>query len=587
MRDDDSGGRARARGDETQPGLVARRPALVRGLGFLRQQDWLALMLLGLHIALAFGIETPLSQAFLLFHFGCFLLWQPVWQGEEKLYIGQAVLIVAAAVLLVAAQSWWLMALWLCVLFALIGGEVPAIKNVGQRIVSLIAATYLVAILLVWVVPHLFETMEYNEALQTAVRYGPFAPLILIFVVKTDRARPLSSHSVDLIYSLLLFLMVVVLVLGAFVLRQISHGQYVVALAQTLLVIGLLLVLLSWLWDPRAGFAGIGNLLTRYFLSVGMPFERWMHRLANLADRERDPDRFVAQVVEEMAAFPWLEGIDWQTANSRGMAGRLSRYGTQCSFGKLSLTLYTRWSASPALVLHIRLLGRLLADYYETKQREVEQRQHAYLHAIYETGSRLTHDVKNLLQSLSSLCAAVDASDERDATQVRRLVQRQLPQITQRLQGTLDKLSQPHSGRSETSNAQAWWRSVQQRYGHETIRFAMHAVPAEAELPADLFDSVIDNLLQNALNKRRSAPDIEIGATLLWEAGCGLTVCDTGDAIVEHIATQLFSAPVSSLHGFGVGLYQAARQAAANGYLLRLDRNANGRVCFMLEQQAI
>ena len=81
------------------------------------------------------------------------------------------------------------MALWLSVLFALIGGEVPAIKNVGQRIVSLIAATYLLAILLVWVVPHLFEATEFSDAFVSAVRYGPMAPLPLIFLIKTERAR--------------------------------------------------------------------------------------------------------------------------------------------------------------------------------------------------------------------------------------------------------------------------------------------------------------------------------------------------------------------------------------------------------------
>src|SRR5262249_15436045 len=158
---------------------------------------------------------------------------------------------------------------------------------------------------------------------------------------------------------------------------------------------------------------------------------------------------------------PWVQGVDWQTANSRGMAGHLSHNGTECSFGGLQLTLYTRWTPSPALVLHMRLLGRLMADYYETKRREQEQRQNAYLHAIYETGSRLTHDVKNLLQSLGSLCSAVESSDERDAAAVRRLVQRQLPQITQRLQGTLDKLTHADSVRHETIPAGDWWRDVQ------------------------------------------------------------------------------------------------------------------------------
>jgi hypothetical protein len=121
----------------------APRPRLIslRLFWRLRQQDWLALMLLGLQAALMFGLESPLSKAFLLSHFGCFLLWQPVWRGEQTLYVGQALFILGAAATLVALESWWFIALWICVLFAFIGGEVPGIKNVGTRLVSLISAT--------------------------------------------------------------------------------------------------------------------------------------------------------------------------------------------------------------------------------------------------------------------------------------------------------------------------------------------------------------------------------------------------------------------------------------------------------------
>ena len=76
---------------------MTTEPTPSRALRFLlslRQQDWLALMLLALHAALVFGIDTALSKAFLLSHFGCFLLWQPVLRGEQKLYVGQALLIV-------------------------------------------------------------------------------------------------------------------------------------------------------------------------------------------------------------------------------------------------------------------------------------------------------------------------------------------------------------------------------------------------------------------------------------------------------------------------------------------------------------
>jgi signal transduction histidine kinase len=548
----------------------------------LRQQDWLALMLIALHAALVLGIDSALSKAFLLTHFGAFLLWQPVMRGEQKLYVGQALLIVAAAAMLVASESWWLMSLWISILFALIGGEVPTIKNVGQRLVSLMAATYLLAILLIWVVPHLFQGEDFGELPRAAVRYGPFALLAMIFLVRTERTPRSLSYSVDLIYSLLLFLMVVVLVLGAFVIRQLSHGNYPIALAQALLVIAGILLALSWLWDPRAGFAGIGQLMNRYFLSVGMPFERWMHNLASLADQERDPDKFVMLAAQEMAALPWVSGIDWQTDRQRGVAGHLTRHPTEVRLTGLRLTLYTRWSPSPTLVLHIRLLARLLTDYYEAKQREQEQRQNAYMHAIYETGSRLTHDVKNLLQSLGSLCSAVELSTETDATALRQLLQRQLPQVNQRLQRTLDKLDRRVDSTLELSPALAWWSALQQRYAHETVSFETGALPDKAVVPTDLFDRAAENFLQNALHKRRSAPALRITARLAFETGPILTVCDSGEPISEALAHDLFAAPVPSIQGLGVGLYQAARQASALGYNLGLSSNEKGRVCFVL-----
>ena len=101
----------------------------------------------------------------------------------------------------------------------------------------------------------------------------------------------------------------------------------------------------------------------------------------------------------------------------------------------------------------------------------------------------------------------------------------------------------------------------------------------------ELFDSVADNFLQNALAKRRSARETRIQAALLWESGCVLSVCDDGQALGEYLVRRLFTAPVASAHGFGVGLYQAARHAEANGYRLLLASNVDGRVCFELRPE--
>jgi hypothetical protein len=54
--------------------------------------------------------------------------------------------------------------------------------------------------------------------------------------------------------------------------------------------------------------------------------------------------------------------------------------------------------------------------------------------------------------------------------------------------------------------------------------------------------------------------------------------------VPDAIAASLLRAPVQSESGLGIGLYQAARQAAAAGYALRLESNRDGEVCFSLRR---
>ena len=101
-------------------------------------------------------------------------------------------------------------------------------------------------------------------------------------------------------------------------------------------------------------------------------------------------------------------------------------------------------------------------------------------------------------------------------------------------------------------------------------------------MPSELFDSVADNFLQNAIEKRQAAPPVQIRLRLVVEDGIQLIVCDSGEPLSESLVRTLFTAPVPSRHGFGVGLYQAARQATALGYCLDLASNAPGNICFRL-----
>ncbi|MDP1718761.1 MAG: HAMP domain-containing sensor histidine kinase [Burkholderiales bacterium] len=548
-------------------------------------QWWMGLMLLSLHAALAWGIEEWWTRAFLLAHIGLFLMWQPVWRGEGDIEPRYAVLVVVVGAFLAIGNNWWLMAVWLAVLFGLIGGSVPGIAGRGQRLVATLAALYLLSLLLMWVVPQLFVGLGQNDALVMLVRYGlPVLPLaILLMRVETRRSE--EPIAVDLFYSVILFLLVVALVLGSFVIKEVSRGSYPLALAQTLFVIALLLIVISWLWNPHGGFSGIGHMLSRYLMSLGLPFERWVQRLSELAEEESQPQRFVSLALQHMLELPWVMGVDWSARLGQGEFGKRTKHFSEFSVQDLRLKIYTRWSLSPALLLHLKLLTQMVGHFYEAKRREQIQRQNAYTQAIYETGARLTHDVKNLLQSLRSLCSAVDTSGTDQAAELQALMQRQLPQITQRLSATLDKLQAPQEADSSQVDAALWWESLTQRHSGRNIQFNVDGPAPDIMLPAELFDSITDNLIDNALRKPAGGEKLQVRVTFSPALGGTLTVCDNGAAINRSVAAELFDAPVASHTGLGVGLYHAAKQANLLGYRLALAANEPGRVCFMLTRE--
>ena len=532
---------------DAQSRLVAAHP-----------QWWLGLMLLALHASLAWGIADWWSRAFLLAHFGLFLLWQPVWRGEANIESRYVFLVVIVGFLLAAWNNWWLMAVWLAVLFGLIGGSVPGIVQRRQRLVSMLAALYLLSMLLMWVVPQLFADQTLGDTLALLAQHGLAAlpsllqshpdmlPVLLvqyglpilpfaILLTQVETSRSAVPLAVDLFYSVILFLLVAALVLGSFVVKQVSHGNYPVALAQTLFAIALLLMALSWLWNPRSGFAGIGHILSQYLMSLGLPFERWVQRLAELAEQETQPQRFLALSLEHILDLPWVTGLQWEARLGQGEYGVKSGYSAEFSFQDLRLKIYTRWSLSPAVLLHLKLLTQMVGHFYEAKRREQVQRQSAYTQAIYETGARLTHDIKNLLQSMRSLCAAVESSSAQQAQGLQALMQRQLPQITQRLNATLDKLRSPQQADAARVDFAVWWEGLIQRYSGRNIHFQVDGPARDLTLPAELFDSVADNLIENALNKAAAGAGLQVRVTLSAARGGTLTVCDSGAAIAKSI----------------------------------------------------
>lgn len=544
----------------------------------LRVGRWLALVMLGLlHGVMLVGVDSPWVRPILLAHLGTFLLWQPLWHGEREVGRGALIFIGMVAAIAMFWLSWWALAFWLAGLFGLVGARVFAFRDRWTSALYLLVMAYLLAVLLLWVVPHLFAAQSTIEVGSLMIWYVLPMMLPLMAVLPVDNEQVESMHTVDFIYSLLLFMLLALVVLGSLAFMTLGHLDYLDALLRTLLLTGLILLVMGGLWNPRFGFGGLQVMFSRYLLNVGTPFENWLIQLAEAAQREPSPESYLRRAVGLLVDLPWLNGLSWQAAHDTGQLGQASEYPVVVEEGGLRLTVYARQSFSPTVLLHIYLLARLIGYFYQAKQREQSLRDITRLQAVYETGSRLTHDLKNMLQSLLALTAIAQSRGER----AQQLLQQQLPQLTQRIQQALSKLQQPQADSvTQRMPLDTWWDALRVRYQHCAIHwYAPDGLP-DREIPAALFDCVIDNLLDNVLKKRQAEP-LQVEVVLQAEPLC-LQVSDSGEAIPQSIAASLLRSVVVSDNGLGIGLYQAARWAEQLGYQLSLASNLPGEVCFEL-----
>jgi len=553
----------------------------MRFRNYLQSGRWLLLVMLALlHGALLLGVKSPWAPPLLLAHLGMFLLWQPMWRGEREVGRGAFVFIALAASAAMFWLSWWVIAFWLTGLFGLVGARVFAFRDRWMRVLYLSVLVYLLTVLLLWVVPNLFAVHSTLEAGSLLMSYVLPLMLVAMAVLPVNNEPAEGAQTVDFIYSLLLFMLLTLVVLGSLAFMSQGHLDYLDALPRTLFLIGFVLLALGALWSPRFGFSGLQVMFSRYLLNVGTPFENWLSQLAEAAQREPDAASYLKHAINLLSDFPWLSGLSWQSPDGSGQLGTFSEHAVVLQEGDLRLTVYAKQQLNSTVLLHVHLLAQLIGYFYQAKQREQSLRDMTRLQAVYETGSRLTHDLKNMLQSLLSLTSIAQSREER--TQL--LLQQQLPMLTQRIELTLGKLKQPHA-ESETPLLafNAWWDAVKLRNQHHGIEWRSPPGLPDKKIPAALFDCVFDNLIDNVLKKRQNEPGLKI----FVEADCEpvrLVVCDSGAPVPDVIAAKLLRAAVVSEGGLGIGMYQAARWAEQLGYKLTLASNRPGRVCFELKE---
>jgi hypothetical protein len=548
---------------------------------------WVLLgMLILLHLILIEGLPSAISRTLLVGHVGLFFLWQPFVRQERRIAPHHFLAMGLTLGAVVLWLNWWLLIVWVVLLAGIIGGKVFLFDGRAARMFYLLALAYLLCILLVILVPNVLPpSFAVADIFGKLARY--VLPMVLVVMAALPQEGEASGHAevVDFAYSLFVILTLAVLVLGSIALMLLSGSNYIEALLETILTFGVVLLFLAWVWDPRAGFSGIGAIFSRYMLTIGLPFEQWVHSLSEYAQRDDDPEEFLAWACDELVRrIPWVLGGEWQSAVRKDSFGSEAGQRSEFRHESLLITLRTRQGLTPALAWHLHVVTKLLAEFYLARLRARQLRQLSYLQAVYETGARLTHDVKNLLQSLNTLCFAAAGEGDMATPQFQALLRRQLPAIAQRLQQTLEKLQAPAIEDEDLIAAAKWWENLKRRYAAEPVVFGASAELDGKLVPSSLFDSAAENFLQNALAKRGVDGPLHISAEIGVAFGRPqLRVTDNGAAVPASLADEIGQTPVASENGLGIGLYQVAHYAEMLRYQLRLATNQPGRVSFVLE----
>ncbi len=547
---------------------------------------WLLLALLAaLYVVLWQGPDTLFGRTLFIAHLGLFILWQPFVHTGQRLSLTSLVALLVVALLSAIFLKGWMITLWIMMLAGIVGGKVLLYDTRAARLFYLLALSFLVVALTLLAAPLAVPQANPPREIVWLGHAGLAMLLLVMALLPQEQEVDSSREVVDFVYSLFIFLLLTVLMLGSLAAMLLLGSGYVEALLQTLLVTGVVLLLLGLVANPRSGFAGIGSLISRYLMSIGLPVEQWLEALSNLALREEDPQAFLEQACVDIAQrLPWVKGGEWIAGSNRGSFGVCEGRRWEFSHGGMVLVLYTLHAPSPTLIWHYNLLAQLLAQFHADKQRALALKQLSYMRAIHETGARLTHDIKNLLQSLNTLCSAGLEPGAESSLEYQSLLRRQLPAVSERLAETLGKLNAPQGlASTRRIDAAEWWRELGQRLsGLQWIDLESEG-PLTGDLPLEVFAGVTDNLVRNAAEKHLREPEMRLSIRLTpTRDGFEMAVCDSGSAMDDRLAASLFLGPVPSESGYGIGLYQAARHARAAGYCLELAENHRGRVCFRL-----
>ncbi|MFA9421203.1 MAG: sensor histidine kinase [Gammaproteobacteria bacterium] len=541
----------------------------------------LATLLLVYHGLIWSELQPQQNIALLLVLYGLFLLWQPLWNKDSKIRKLPLITIGISFILVSYYFPSESLVFFGLVLSGLIGSRL--LSRTSRHSFDLAALIIIILEIVIGVVPATFEQVELPPQFTTYMQPVILVPILLLYLAPNQDYSDQERNRIDLMHGLLASTLVFIVLLGGIVINLLYGVDYIDGLLLTVFIVATLTIGISWFWNPGVGYSGIRVLLNRYTMTIGTPFETWINTLTSLIEEHYlTPAEYLDAACEHLVENEWLNGIQWKFRSYQISSGEKKGIKVEHVLNpKASVEVYFKSNPGTALEHHTLLLIRMAYQFYLSKLNQEKIRTTEHFATIHHTGARLTHDMKNILQSIRTSLDILNL--DKTSKRQQELLQLNLNQISTRLENTLSRLKAPDMDTQiKLLNCELWMDKLAAAHQSNPRILIQREIESNINLPVDLFDNVVENLVNNALRKA-SARQIEV---ILRSSGgtISLSVCDDGIAVEESIEENLFRQPASSGSGMGIGLYQAAIMAHTFGFELKLDQNESGRVCFSLSQ---
>jgi len=541
----------------------------------------LALLLLLLHTLVWYVEYPPLRASLTLVLYGLFFLWQPLWRKDVA--VNRPSQLIALLALLLFSYFYLNESLifFSLMISGLIGSRL--FNNTSNRAFDLTALAILILEMSIGIVPLTFAQIELPTDFDLYIQFLLLGAILIMFFAPMHETPQPKRSQVDLMHGMLSASLIFLSLLGGIVINLLYGVDYLDGLLLTVFLVSTMALGISWFWNPGVGYSGLGVLWNRYTMTIGSPFETWINTLTILIEEPYiSAQEFLQAACEHLVENDWLNGIQWKIGKVSVGAGE--RDGVPFNYPMsqhVEVTVHFKSDPGQALQQHTILLLRMAYQFYLAKLTQEKMRAQEHFETIHHTGARLTHDIKNILQSIKTAISIVQTQPS-DPQKSARLLNQNLGQISERLESTLQKLKTPQLNTSiNLVSIEQWSRSLIREKSFAGCAYKVD-IQFDHHIPQDLFDSVINNLLTNAQKKQETQ---EIIVQIIANAEMiNVTVCDDGNKIEQETEQDLFIKPVSSGQGMGIGLYQSAIMARTLAYELDLTSNQDGKVCFSLYQ---